>query len=59
MAGKRRAKIKPPRNVKLTKKPAKPANENVKDISLLKQGFVPEETKVGTPFKGKNKVIVV
>lgn len=30
----------------------------LKEINLLKEGFVPQETKVGTKFKGKNKIIV-
>jgi len=28
------------------------------DIKRLASGFVPEETKVGTKFRGKNKVII-
>ena len=28
------------------------------DIKRLASGFIPEETKVGTKFKGKNKVII-
>ncbi len=28
------------------------------DIKLLEKGFTPEETKVGTKFKGKNRVII-
>lgn len=28
------------------------------DIKRLQEGFVPEETKVGTKFRGKNKVII-
>ena len=28
------------------------------DIELLRQGHVPEESKIGEGFKGKNKIIV-
>jgi|GEM_PF-3269914 len=28
------------------------------DIKLLRKGFQPEETKLGTPFRGKNKVVI-
>ena len=28
------------------------------EIKLLEQGYTPEETKVGTKFRGKNRVII-
>ncbi|MBI5060931.1 MAG: hypothetical protein HZB67_01310 [Candidatus Aenigmarchaeota archaeon] len=28
------------------------------EIQLLERGFLPEESKLGMPFKGKNKIIV-
>jgi hypothetical protein len=30
----------------------------LQDIKLLKEGYVPKETKVGSKFKGKNRVII-
>jgi len=33
-------------------------HEEVKEISLLEQGFVPDESKAGGSFKGKNKIII-
>lgn len=30
----------------------------LREIRLLEQGFIPEESKLGMPFKGKNKVII-
>lgn len=30
----------------------------LKEIRLLQEGHVPQETKLGTAFRGKNKVIV-
>lgn len=30
----------------------------VKEIRLLEHGFVPKQTKIGTEFKGKNKIII-
>lgn len=30
----------------------------LREIRLLEQGFLPEETKIGTKFKGKNKIII-
>ncbi len=50
MARKRKAKkkeISPPKRV---------AEE---EIRLLKEGFIPKRTKIGSEFKGKNKIIVV
>ena len=35
------------------------ASVNAKDVKLLQEGFVPNHTKLGKPFKGKNKIIVV
>lgn len=32
---------------------------NQRDIALLEQGWSPEQTKFGEPFKGKNKVLIV
>ncbi len=29
-----------------------------KEIKLLEQGYVPKKTKIGSGFKGKNKIIV-
>jgi hypothetical protein len=31
---------------------------NDTEVRLLSKGFVPQETKFGTPFRGKNKVII-
>jgi len=33
-------------------------HEEVKEVSLLEQGFIPEESKAGGSFKGKNKIII-
>ena len=30
----------------------------LEEIKLLEQGFIPEETKLGTKFKGKNRVVI-
>ncbi len=30
----------------------------VKEIRLLEQGFMPEKNKIGSDFKGKNRVII-
>ncbi|MBI2583168.1 MAG: hypothetical protein HYW25_00740 [Candidatus Aenigmarchaeota archaeon] len=38
---------------------ARKNHKSSKDIRLLQEGFIPEQTKMGTPFKGKNKIIVV
>ena len=44
-----------PRTPKPAKLTTKIAN---KDIKLLEEGFVPEKSKIGTEFKGKNKIVV-
>ncbi|MFC2142910.1 C2H2-type zinc finger protein [Candidatus Aenigmatarchaeota archaeon] len=28
------------------------------EIKLLQKGYTPDETKIGTKFKGKNKIII-
>ena len=28
------------------------------EIRLLEKGFLPEESKLGMPFKGKNKIVI-
>ena len=28
------------------------------EIALLKKGYTPDETKIGTKFKGRNKIII-
>jgi uncharacterized C2H2 Zn-finger protein len=30
----------------------------LREIRLLEQGFVPDESKLGMPFKGRNRVII-
>jgi len=30
----------------------------LREIRLLEQGFVPDESKLGTKFRGRNKVII-
>jgi len=30
----------------------------IEELRLLEQGYVPDETKLGMPFKGKNRIIV-
>lgn len=50
MARKRRARIRK-RRVS-----GKTANEL--EVRLLDKGYVPKETKLGTPFKGRNRVII-
>ena len=33
--------------------------KTTREIKLLEQGFIPKKTKIGTKFKGKNRVIIV
>jgi hypothetical protein len=30
----------------------------LREIKMLREGFIPEETKLGFGFKGKNKIII-
>jgi hypothetical protein len=47
----------PKKKIKKTTQPIITPNEA--DVRLLSKGFVPNETKFGTPFKGRNKIIIV
>lgn len=37
---------------------AKKHVKSYEDMKLLEKGYQPEETKVGTKFRGKNRVII-
>jgi hypothetical protein len=41
-----------------TRKAATETVANEQEVRLLEKGFTPDETKLGTPFKGKNKVVI-
>ncbi|MCD6092419.1 MAG: hypothetical protein J7J38_00165 [Candidatus Aenigmarchaeota archaeon] len=43
---------------KKIKEKQKAVKKAARDIKLLEKGFVPKRTKIGTSFKGKNKIIV-
>ncbi|MEM7826761.1 MAG: hypothetical protein QXQ40_00875 [Candidatus Aenigmatarchaeota archaeon] len=30
----------------------------VREMTLLEQGFIPKQSKLGTEFKGKNRIII-
>lgn len=49
---KKKKKSKEKRKIKGPRKMAE------REIRLLEQGYVPEKTKIGSEFKGKNKIII-
>ncbi len=46
------------KNVNALKKHSKQVHDDIEDIALLKKGHIPDKSKIGKEFKGKNKIVV-
>ena len=55
---KRRKEKKKGKKKEKKKKAKGPRKMAEREIRLLEQGYVPKKTKIGSEFKGKNKIII-